>query len=191
MANAAAFLKFVVERCGMDQRYLPPGADRMGELVGVADTPTKQSTPLKLEQFTALLDALAEAERWDLQLAVGLVGYLGLRPAELVTLNVDGQGVAWVGVVKRNANTMTKAVPPRVVAPIEVEGRVVDPAQPENGEGSEFVTKFASGTVRLPKAYESRSAGLLIRSTHATPTASRVLAVSSVSSWSVSPSTHQ
>lgn len=152
LADAAAFLKFAVERCGMDQRYLPPGADRMRELVGVADTPTAQSTPLKPEQFTALLDALAEAERWDLQLAVGLVGYLGLRPAELATLTVDGQGVAWVGAVKRNANTMTKAVPPRVVAPVEVEGRVVDPAQPENGEGSAFVTKFASGTVKLPKA---------------------------------------
>ena len=136
MANAAVFLRFVVERCGMDQRYLPPGADRMGELVGVADTPTKQSTPLKPEQFTALLDALAEAERWDLQLAVGLVGYLGLRPSELATLTVDDEGVAWVGAVKRNANTMTKAVPPRVVAPIEVEGRVVDPAHPENGEGA-------------------------------------------------------
>lgn len=152
LADAAAFLKFAVERCGMDQRYLPPGADRMKELVGVSDTITAQSTPLKPEQFTALLDALAEAERWDLQLACGLIGYLGLRPSELATLTVDDQGVAWVGPIKRNANTMTKAVPPRVVAPIEVEGRVVDPAQPENGEGAMFVTKFASGTVKLPKA---------------------------------------
>ena len=156
LADAAAFLKFAVERCGMDQRYLPPGAERMRELVGVADTPTKQTTPLKPEQFTALLDALAEAERWDLRLAVGLVGYLGLRPAELATLTVDDEGVAWVGAVKRNANTMTKAVPPRVVAPIEVEGRVVDPAQPENGEGSEFVTKFASGTHKLPRALKEQ-----------------------------------
>ena len=152
LADAAAFLRFAVERCGMDQRYLPPGADRMRELVGVADTPTKQSTPLKPEQFTALLDALAEAERWDLRLAVGLVGYLGLRPSELATLTVDNEGVAWVGAVKRNANTMTKAVPPRVVAPIEVEGRVVDPAHPENGEGAYLVTLFQSGVVRLPKA---------------------------------------
>ena len=67
---------------------------------------------------------------------MGLVGYLGLRPAELATLTVDDEGVAWVGAVKRNANTMNKAVPPRVVAPIEVEGRVVDPAQSENGEGA-------------------------------------------------------
>ena len=152
LADAAAFLRFAVERCGMDQRYLPPGADRMRELVGVSSTPTKQSTPLKPEQFTALLDALAEAERWDLRLAVGLVGYLGLRPAELATLTVDEQGVARVGAVKRNANTMSKAVLPRVVAPLEVEGRLIDPAHPENGEGAYFVTLFQSGVVRLPKA---------------------------------------
>ncbi len=62
-----------------------------------------------------------------------LVGYLGSRPAELVTLTVEDEGVAWIGGVKRNVNTMTKAVLPRVIAPIEVEGRVVDPTQPENG----------------------------------------------------------
>ncbi len=41
----------------MDQRHLPPGADRMRKLVGVADKPTKKSTPLKPKQQNALAEA--------------------------------------------------------------------------------------------------------------------------------------
>lgn len=152
LGDAAAFLRFAVDRCGMDQRYLPPSPDRMRELVGASDEPSSETTPLKPDQFVALLDALAEAERWELRLAVGLVGYLGLRPSELGTLKVDETGIAKVGATKRNAMSMGKTVPPRVVAPLEVEGRVVDPAHPENREGALFLAQFASGVVKLPKA---------------------------------------
>ena len=81
-----------------------------------------------------------------------LVGYLGLRPAELATLTDKDEGVAWIGAGKRNDNSMTKVVLPRVIAPMEIEARVVDSTQPKNGEGSAFVTQFASSRAKLPKA---------------------------------------
>ena len=51
----------------------------------------------------------------------GLVGYLGLRPAELATLKIEDEDVTRIGAIRRNANTKIKAVLPRVIAPIEVK----------------------------------------------------------------------
>ena len=149
LGDAAAFLNFAVDRCGLPPRYRPPDAKRIRELVGQpAQNHQARLTPALLpEQFTALLDALQEAGKNDLYLAVGLVGYLGLRPAELAVLSVD-KGVAQVSCIKRNANTMDKQQPPRVVAPLEIDGR--------GNEGQRLLAAYADGTMRLPKALRNQ-----------------------------------
>ena len=59
------------------------------ELIGHADRPHEDSVPIKPEQLAALLDALREAGKDELHLAVALVGLFGLRPAELGVLRVE------------------------------------------------------------------------------------------------------
>jgi integrase len=145
--DVVAFLQFAVDRCGAPDRFLPPPKDRINELIGTSGTSTTErlTPPIKEEQFTSLLDALAADNRHDLRLAVALVGYLGLRPAELAVLRVDDDGKARVGNIKRNIQTMKQAdKPPRLVIPLEIEGR--------NNEGALAVAQFASGLVKLPKA---------------------------------------
>ena len=148
--GASRFLKFAVERHGVARRYLPPAPERIRELVGSSTTTTQQklTVPIKEEQFTQLLDDALAAKREDLWLAIGLVGYLGLRPSELATLRVDDHGKAYVGAIKRNANTMGKVIPPRRVQPLEIEGR--------HGEGQRLLMLFQSGTVKLPKAIRTQ-----------------------------------
>ena len=150
--GVSRLLKFGVDRYGVARRYLPPAAERVRELIG-ASTVTSQrnlTVPIKAEQFTQLLDAALEANREDLWLAIGLVGYMGLRPSELATLTVNEAGKAYVGAIKRNANTMNKVIPPRRVQPIEIEGR--------NGEGQRMLMLFQSGAVKLPKALRNQIA---------------------------------
>ena len=145
--DVVAFLQFAVDRCGAPDRFLPPPKDRINELIGTSGTSTTErlTPPIKEEQFTSLLDALAADNRHDLRLAVALVGYLGLRPAELAVLRVDDDGKSRVGNIKRNIQTMKQAdKPPRLVIPLEIEGR--------NNEGALAVAQFASGLVKLPKA---------------------------------------
>ena len=145
--DVVAFLQFAVDRCGAPDRFLPPPKDRINELIGTSGTSTTErlTPPIKEEQFTSLLDALAADNRHDLRLAVALVGYLGLRPAELAVLRVGDDGKARVGNIKRNIQTMKQAdKPPRLVIPLEIEGR--------NNEGALAVAQFASGLVKLPKA---------------------------------------
>ena len=150
--GVSRLLKFGVERYGVARRYLPPAAERIRELIGAATVTTQQNLtiPIKAEQFTQLLDDALSAGREDLWLAIGLVGYMGLRPSELATLSVNEAGKAYVGAIKRNANTMNKVIPPRRVQPIEIEGR--------NGEGQRLLMLFQSGAVKLPKALRNQIA---------------------------------
>ena len=145
--DVVAFLQFAVDRCGAPDRFLPPPKDRINELIGTSPTSTTErlTPPIKAEQFTALLDALEADGRHDLKLAVALVGYLGLRPAELAVLRVGDDSKARVGSIKRNIQTMQQAdKPPRLVMPLEIDGR--------DNEGARAVAQFASGLVKLPKA---------------------------------------
>lgn len=150
--GVSRFLKFGVERYGVARRFLPPAAERVRELIGASTVTTQKNltVPIKADQFTQLLDAALEANREDLWLAIGLVGYMGLRPSELATLTVNEAGKAYVGAIKRNANTMNKVIPPRRVQPIEIEGR--------NGEGQRMLMLFQSGAVKLPKALRNQIA---------------------------------
>ena len=68
-----------------------------------------------------------------------------MRPAELAVLRVGDDEKARVGSIKRNIQTMQQAdKPPRLVMPLEIDGR--------NNEGARAIAQFASGLVKLPKA---------------------------------------
>ena len=64
-------------------------------LTGHADRHHGDSVPIKPEQLAALLDALREAGKEELLLAVSLVGLFGLRPAELGVLRSRRGGCMW------------------------------------------------------------------------------------------------
>jgi hypothetical protein len=64
-------------------------------LTGHADRHHEDSVPIKPEQLAALLDALREAGKAELHLAVSLVGLFGLRPAELGVLRSRRGGCMW------------------------------------------------------------------------------------------------
>lgn len=147
LLDVAALLRFAVTRAGAADRWMPPSAELIAELIGDADRHHEDSTPIKPEQLAALLDALRDAGRDDLHLAVSLVGLFGLRPAELGVLRVD-EGRLYVGSVKRNARTLKVAKPDRRVLPLDLPGR--------EGEGSRAVTLLDSGLVQLPAAIRSQ-----------------------------------
>ncbi len=151
LKDVCALLRFAVERAGAHQRWLPPSRTLLDELIGSDPTSTadRLTPPLKPEQFAGLLDSLEADGKPDLHLAVGLVGYLGLRPAELATLTVDN-GRVFVAPIKRNARTMAKRVPPRRVMPLDLPGRA--------GEGDRLIQLFASGLVKLPKSLRNQIA---------------------------------
>jgi integrase len=89
------------------------------------------------------LDALRDEGKAELQLAVGLVGLFGLRPAELAVMRVDEEGRLRVGAqVKRNRWSMSRPKSERLVLPLDIPGR--------EGEGARFLQLYASGLVKLP-----------------------------------------
>lgn len=147
LLDVAALLRFAVTRAGAADRWMPPPAELIAELIGDADRHHEDSTPIKPEQLAALLDALRDAGRDDLHLAVSLVGLFGLRPAELGVLRVE-EGRLYVGSVKRNARTMKVAKPDRRVLPLDLPGR--------EGEGARAVALLDSGLVKLPAAIQSQ-----------------------------------
>ena len=93
--------------------------------------------------MAAGLDALRDAGRDVLHLAVSLVGLFGLRPAELGVLRVE-EGKLYPGSVKRNVRTLKVAKPDRLVLPPDLPGR--------EGEGARAVALLDSGLVKLPAA---------------------------------------
>ncbi len=128
LLDVAAFLRFAVTSAGAPDRWLPLAGEAMDVLVGHADRPHEDSTPIKPEQLSGLLDALKGAGRGDMYLAVALVGLFGLRPAELGVLRVD-EGRLYVGSVKRNARTLKVPKPDRRVLPLDLPGRVGEGAR--------------------------------------------------------------
>jgi integrase len=149
LLDVAALLRFAVNRAGAPDRWLPPPAEEIEALIGHADRQHEDSIPIKPEQLAALLDALQEAGREDLRLAVALVGLFGLRPAELAVLRVE-EGRLYVGSVKRNARTLKVAKPERRVLPLDLPGR--------EGEGVQVLALLDSGMVRLPAAILNQAA---------------------------------
>jgi integrase len=149
LLDVAALLRFAVSRAGAPDRWLPPPAEEIEALIGHADRQHEDSIPIKPEQLAALLDALQEAGRRDLHLAVALVGLFGLRPAELAVLRVE-DGRLYVGSVKRNARTLKLAKSERRVLPLDLPGR--------EGDGARMVALLESGLVKLPAAILSQAA---------------------------------
>ncbi|MCS5692622.1 site-specific integrase [Cyanobium sp. FGCU-6] len=147
LLDVAALLRFAVTRNGAADRWMPPPAEVLEDLIGHADRHHEDSTPIKSEQLAALLDALHEAGKDELHLAASLVGLFGLRPAELGVLRVK-EGRLYVGSVKRNARTLKVAKPDRPVLPLDLPGR--------EGEGKRALALFDSGLVKLPAAIRSQ-----------------------------------
>ncbi|MEB3361450.1 MAG: site-specific integrase [Synechococcaceae cyanobacterium] len=147
LLDVTALLRFAVTRAGAPDRWMPPPTEVVEELIGHADRHHEDSTPIKPEQLAALLDALRDAGKDDLHLAVALVGLFGLRPAELGVLRVE-ESKLYVGNVKRNARTLKVGKPDRLVLPLDLPGR--------EGEGARAVALFDSGLVKLPAAIRSQ-----------------------------------
>ena len=107
---------------------------------------------LKDDQFTGLLDALPAADRKDLWLCVAVLGYTGVRPSELATLQVVNVEASVAG-TKRNSKTMSQPAKRRLIMPLEIEGR--------NREGKRALDLFVSGLVKLPKAVRNQISRLI------------------------------
>ncbi|MFN6338759.1 MAG: hypothetical protein ACK41W_08550 [Cyanobacteriota bacterium] len=118
-------------------------------LTGHSDRHHEDSVPIKPEQLAALLDALREAGKAELHLAVSLVGLFDLRPAELGVHRVD-EGRLYVGNVKRNARTLKVVKPERRALPLDLPGR--------EGEGTKAMALLRSGLVKLPGAIRTQVA---------------------------------
>ena len=145
LGDVAALLVFAVTRCGAEACWKPLEGEELRELIGAAERASGEelTRPIKPEQLAALLDALRDEGQAELQLAVGLVGLFGLRPAELAVLRVDEEGRLRVGAqVKRNRWSMSRPKSERLVLPLDIPGR--------EGEGARFLQLYASGLVKLP-----------------------------------------
>ena len=149
LLDVAGLLRFAVNKAGAPDRWLPPPAEEIEALIGHADRHHEDSVPIKPEQLAALLDALREAGKEELHLAVSLVGLFGLRPAELGVLRVE-EGRLYVGNVKRNARTLKVVKPERRALPLDLPGR--------EGEGTKAVALLRSGLVKLPVAIRNQAA---------------------------------
>jgi len=84
---SAQLLRFAVEHCGAEQRWLPPSS--LTPFIGKRLEPKADSTPLTDAQAARLLEGIPDP-RW--RLAVGLMICFGLRPVELkhITPTRDG-----------------------------------------------------------------------------------------------------
>jgi integrase len=145
LGDLAALLTFAVNRCGAETCWKPLEGEELRELVGAAERAAgdELTRPIKPEQLADLLDALKADGKPELELAVGLVGLFGLRPAELAVLRVDDEGRLRVGAqVKRNRWSMNRPKSERLALPLDIPGR--------DGEGARFLQLYASGLVKLP-----------------------------------------
>ncbi len=145
LGDLAALLNFAVNRCGVETCWRPLEGEELRELVGAAERSAGEelTRPIKPEQLADLLDALKADGKPELELAVGLVGLFGLRPAELAVLRVDDEVRLRVGAqVKRNRWSMNRPKSERLALPLDIPGR--------EGEGDRFLQLYASGLVKLP-----------------------------------------
>lgn len=145
LGDVSALLDFAVDRCGLDARWRPLKGEELRELIGISERVMgdEVARPIKPEQLADLLDALERDGKPELQLAVGLVGLFGLRPAELAALRVREDGRLMVGSqVKRNRATMKRQKDERLALPLDIPGR--------EGEGNRFLQLYDSGLVKLP-----------------------------------------
>lgn len=136
LGNAARFLTFAVDHCGIAEQYRPPLDYR--DLLGRRLQRKPPATPLLDEQFLGIYSAIEEP-RW--RLAFGLLGVFGLRPAELGCCRVE-QAALHVEGVKRNSSGCH---PSRLV-------HGLDPAGAE-GMADALLDQFRSlGQTALPHA---------------------------------------
>lgn len=149
LVDVAAFLRFAVkERC-VPAVWLPLEGTEREALIGSRDRAGEELTvPIKPAQFSALLDALGRDAMEELRLAVALVGFFGLRPAELAVLKVQGRELRVGSGVKRNPRTKKTPRPPRLVLGLDLEER--------SGEAEATLLLLESGLVKLPTAIRTQ-----------------------------------
>ena len=154
---AAQMLKFAVVELGIDERWMPPDAAKLAELVGEKrpNAPKAanagQALELTDEQFLRLFDSIKNPS-W--KLAVGLLGVFGLRGVELnyATAKTDGLQVDYE---KRMARGTTKK---RLVPILDPQGRP--------GLGQQLLLTLQSAIVKLPPLGSSDSEASSAISTH-------------------------
>ncbi len=105
LLDVCRFLNFAVKKCAADKLWLPPDDEEVALLVGQRITAKEQTPPVKPEQLLRLLNSLEGNP--ELRLAVGLVAFYGLRPAELMVLSLE-DGKLKVGNTKRNSSNTKK-----------------------------------------------------------------------------------
>lgn len=156
LLDVGRFLTFSVTRCGAAQQWSPPGADAVEELIGAREDPNTDTIPVRPEQLHGLLMSLDGQP--DLRLAVSLVGLYGLRPSELMALQVVDDQLR-VGNVKRNKATAKNPKPPRLVLPLDLKEMP--------GEGARVLQLYSSGLIKLPtsifNAKDFKSCGTYFR----------------------------
>ena len=118
LQHAAQLLRFAVDECGAEQRWLAPA--NISELVGAkpaAHAGRDDSTPIKDEQLTRLIEGIPDP-RW--RLAVQLMACFGLRPVELKYIRPTKDGARLhCSYCKRTAKGSTK---PREIVGIDPAG---------------------------------------------------------------------
>lgn len=149
LVDLAAFLRFAVQERGVPAVWLPLEGLKREVLIGSRDLADEELTvPIKPQQFGALLDALERDGKHELRLAVALVGFFGLRPAELAVLKVQNRELRVGSGVKRNPRTKKIPRPPRLVLGLDLEGR--------EGEADAALRLLESGLVKLPGAVRTQ-----------------------------------
>lgn len=141
LLDVERFLTFAVKKCGAEPCWLPLNSDDRRDLIGIRQEAREDRPPIKPEQLFGLLDSLYAKP--ELRLAVALVGLFGLRPAELVELEVR-DGNLYVGDVKRNRNSAAKPKAKRLALPLDIR------ELPD--EGARAIAQYESGLVRLPSS---------------------------------------
>ena len=139
LLDVARFLTFAVNRCGADKRWRPLQGEELNELIGIREEAEEDTPPIKPEQLFGLLDSLYKNP--ELRLAVALVGLFGLRPSELMELEVR-EGHLYAGETKRNRHSAAKPKGKRLALPLDLN------EMPD--EGTRVVAQYASGLVKLP-----------------------------------------
>ena len=139
LLDVCRFLRFAVEKCAADKLWMPPDDEEVALLVGQRITAKEDTPPVKPEQLLRLLNSL-EANP-ELRLAVGLVAFYGLRPAELMVLSLE-DGKLKVGNTKRNSRTAATPKKPQTARALNLKELP--------GEGERLVQLWHSGLLKLP-----------------------------------------
>ncbi len=152
MQDVARILDYGVEEMGAPERWRPLSTKKRKALVGAPVTTTensKETIPLLPEDFEALLDNLEADSQHEMGLAVGLIGFYGLRESELAVMRLDDNGNLYVGgQVKRGIKEIERGDQKgeRLVKPLEIKGRA--------GLGKKMATLWNNGhgLYKLPEA---------------------------------------